>query len=296
MANYYDTLGIPKSADEKQIRQAYRKLARKYHPDLNPGDKGTDTIFREINEAYEVLSDSDKRKRYDRYGENWKQADRIEAQHGDIFGSSYGGGFRTGRRRHTSGSDPFAGLGDLLGNLGGRPGGRGGAATMSRVEGQIEVTLEEAFSGSKRQVTLTTPQGERRLEVTIPPGVDTGSVVRISPGKGQEVLLNVTVLPHQRFVRKGSALYVDQEIPMEDALLGGEVEVQTLKGRVHLKVPPESQNGGRIRLSSRGMPVLGSKDERGDLYVVIRPKIPKGLSDEERELVQRFKELRSGER
>ena len=167
---------------------------------------------------------------------------------------------------------------------------------MSRVEGHIDVTLEEAFSGSKHQVTLTTPQGTRRLEVTVPPGVDTGSIVRLSPGKGQEVLLNVTVLPHQRFVRKGSALYVDQEIPMEDALLGGEVEVQTLKGKVHLKVPPESQNGGRIRLSSRGMPVLGSKDQRGDLYVVIRPKIPKGLSDEERELVQRFKELRSGER
>ena len=285
--SYYDILGVSKKADEKEIRQAFRRLARKHHPDLNPGNKKAEAKFKETNEAYEVLSDAENRKKYDRYGDNWKRADQIEAQYGAGAGEPFTWSSRGGRQQRTAGFDPFAGLEDLLGR-------HGRTATTTRIEGQVDVTLEEAFAGSKRNVTITSEGKDRRLEVTIPPGVDTGSAVRVSPGEGHELLLRVTVLPHKRFQRKGDDLSVEAPVPMEDAILGGEIEVQTLKGKVHLKVPAESQNGQRIRLAGQGMPRLGSKDTSGDLYVVLRPRMPRNLTAEERDLVGKLKEARSG--
>ena len=295
MANYYDILGVSKNASEKDIRQAYRKLARKHHPDINPGDKRAEAKFKQINEAYEVLSDSEKRKKYDRYGDQWKHADQFEAQH------RQGGPFEWTVRREGgdrgSGFDLFGGLEDLLTGFGG-PGGRrrGATAAARRAELPITVTLEEALSGTKRHVTLTTDGKERRIEATIPPGVNTGSVVRISLEKGEELFIKVTVSPHARFTRKGADLYTEVEVPFEDAVLGGETEVQTLQGKVRLKVPPESQNGQKIRLGGQGMPKLRAPQTRGALYVTLRPKLPKDLTDEERELMSEFKELRSRRR
>ena len=295
MSDYYSMLGVTRGAADKEIRQAYRKLARQYHPDLNPGDKKAESMFKRINEAYEVLSDPESRKKYDKYGDQWKRADQIKAQYGDVAGSPFSWTYRTGRQGRRAGVDPFSGLGDLLTDFGGFGGRRGRSAASRRIEAAVEVTLEEAYSGAARQVTISSAGSDRRIEVSIPPGVDTGSVVRISPGGGQELLLNITVAPHKRFIRKGTDLHTDVAVPLENAILGGEVEVRTMKGLVSVKVPPESQNGQRIRLAEQGMPKLGSKDTRGDLYVVIRPKMPRNLTGEQRELIRSFRALRAGE-
>ena len=275
---YYDVLGVDKDADEKAVRQAFRRMARKYHPDLNPGDEDAERRFKEINEAYEVLSDPEKRGKYDRFGDNWKHADQMGAG----FGSS--GPFEWTAR---GGGSPFGDTDDLLEQM-----GFFGGRRRSRVETTVEMSLEEAFRGAKRLVTYTAQGRSRRLEVSIPPGVDNGSTVRISPDPGQQILIKIALARHPWFERKGNDLYLDLSIPVEDAILGAEVDVTTLTGRVRLTVPAESQNGQRVRLAGQGMPSRRSPDKRGDLYVVLRPAMPQGLTDEERGLVQRLRELR----
>ncbi|MEX0799652.1 MAG: J domain-containing protein [Dehalococcoidia bacterium] len=326
--DYYDTLGVARSASEKEIRQAYRKLARKHHPDVNPGDEGAEARFKEINRAYEVLSDADKRSKYDRYGEQWEQAEAFEKARG--AGGSEG---------------PWSGqtfdLGDLFG--GGRGGfgdvfqsfvGRRGPMRGQNVEYAAEVTLEEAHSGATRLLQLHgeepcetcggsgeiagavchTCQGAghtlkmKRLEVKIPPGVRDGSRVRIAgegrPGLGGghrgDLYVVVRVRPHPRFERRGDHLQTDVPVPLEDAVLGGEVEVETLAGkRVALKVPPLTQNGRVFRLSGLGMPSLDERGSRksakgkGDLLARVRVVLPEELSDREREL---FEQLRAERR
>ena len=283
MADYYGELGVGRDADEKEVRSAFRRLARQYHPDLNPGDERAEERFKRVNEAYEVLSDDEKRKAYDKYGDNWQRADEIESQ--------FGGG----RTYHTSGTAGFGGFEDLLGGFrfGNFEGFGGGRPSMAKMETDVEVTLEEAFSGSQRIVTISRGGQDRRIEVTIPRGVATGSVVRVRPGQGQELLLNVTVTPHRRFTRRGADLYLDVDVPFEDAILGGSVDVRTMERPVELKVPAESRNGQRIRLAGKGMPELGSPDKRGDLYVVLRPVMPRGLTEEQKELVRRLKDMRT---
>ena len=280
MADYYAELGIGRDAGEKEVRSAFRRMARQYHPDLNPGDEGAEERFKRVNEAYEVLSDDEKRKAYDKYGDNWRRAEEIESQYG-------GGAYRT------TASAGFGGFEDLIGDFqfGNFEGFGAGRQPMAKMETDVEVTLEEAFSGSQRIVTISRGGQDRRIEVTIPRGVATGSAVRVRPGQGQELLLNVTVTPHRRFTRRGADLYLDVDVPFEDAILGGSVDVTTLESRVELKVPPESRNGQKIRLAGKGMPVLGSPDKRGDLFVVLRPVMPRGLTDEQKELVRRLKEL-----
>ena len=288
MPNYYDVLGVSKKAGQKEIRQAYRRLARKFHPDLNPGDKDAEERFKGINEAYEVLSSEDKRKKYDLYGDNWKHAEQFEAARPGPSGRSYRRG-----GEDVFDFDLFGGLEDLTGGTG-RPYGRGGStATSTRIEVRATVTLDEAFSGTKRYVTFPSRSGERRVEVTIPPGVDTGSVVQITVDETNRVLIKVTVSPHPRFERKGDDLYVDLELPFADAVLGGEAEVKTLGPRVSLKIPLESQNGQRIRLAGQGMPKLSAPATRGDLYVTLSPKMPRNLTDEQRDLMRKFMDLPS---
>ena len=293
MANYYDILGVSKSAEEKDIRKSFRRLARKYHPDLNPGDKVAEGKFKEVSEAFEVLSDPEDRKSYDRYGDKWKYADQIDTRSRDGVRSPFRWTTRGGRAADPFGPSSFSGFEDVMGDFGDLLGrGRGASAAM-RLETSLEVDLEEAFSGAKRHVTISSRGNDRKIEVSIPPGVDTGSTVRITPGEGQELLLNITVAPHRRFTRKGDDLYAEVDVPLEDAILGGEVEVGTLKGRVSVKVPAESRNGQTIRLAGQGMPKLRRPADAGDLYIVVRPTMPKDLSDEERELVEELKELRS---
>lgn len=288
--DFYSVLGLKRSASEKEIRQAYRRLARKHHPDVNPGDPKAEERFKEINEAHQVLSDPDSRRKYDTFGENWK--------HGDQFGHGGRSGPFTYTRR-AAGSGGFPGFGDLsgmgLGDLFSDVLGRGGGASRRpkarRLEHPVEVTLEEAFSGTTRILKVQTPDGqEKRLEVKVPPGVDSASKVRIpSPDVG-DVFLVVTVQAQTRFERHGANLTTEVSVPLVDTVLGGEVAVPTMKGQVALTIPPESQNGRQFRLKGLGMPRLEKPEVFGDLLVKVRVELPTELSEREKEL---FLELRA---
>jgi DnaJ-class molecular chaperone len=294
MANYYDTLGVGKNASDKDIRQAFRKAARKFHPDLNPGDKGAEAKFKEINEAYGVLSDGDSRKKYDRHGDRWKHADQIEEQSRRARSSPFGWSSH-GSAGSPYGQETYTDLGDLLGARG-DPFGLGRSRRRSRIrsETSVEVSLEDAFTGTTVVATLTVSGRARRYEVNIPPGVDNGSTIRITPDEATELMFNVKVTPHDSFTRRGDNLYTEASIPFEDVILGGEAETTTLDGRrIRVKVPPSSQNGQSIRLRGQGMPKLGSPDTKGDLFVALRPELPTELTDEMTELILKIKELRS---
>ena len=279
MAGYYSILGVGKDADSKEIRQAFRKMARSYHPDLNPGNQESEARFKEINEAYEVLSDSDSRRKYDTYGDQWKQADQIEAQR-RASRSPFGFG-GAGRSRTAHEGDIFGGLEDIFGDLGGFR--RTATSGTISTEASATVSLAEAYSGTTVNANLSMHGRSRRFEVDIPPGVDNGSTVRVSPERGTELLFRVTVTPDPRFRRDGMDVYTDADVPFEDAILGGEAEVTTVDGRqIWVTVPENTQNGQNIRLRGQGMPKLGSPDARGDLYVTVRPAMPDRLTAEER--------------
>ena len=283
MADYYEVLGISRTADDKGIRQAFRRLARKYHPDLNPGDENAEERFKEINEAHGVLSDPEARKKYDTYGSRWKNADQFEARGPFTYGGGGAADF---------GADVFSGFEDILGRSRSRR--ASWTSTASRLETPVTVSLEDAYYGSVHNVTISSGIGQRRVEVTVPPGVDTGSKVRFKLDRDTEILLKVTVTPHERFERKGADLYMEAQVPFEDVVLGGETRVETLTGRLHVKVPAGTQNGQRIRLARQGMPKLKSPKERGDLFVTVRPVMPKELTDDERGLLEEFRRLRPG--
>ena len=304
MANYYEILGVPKGASDKEVRQAFRKKARQYHPDVNPGKAGGEEQFKHVNEAYEVLSDPEKRRKYDKYGDRWKYADQIEQgqafrQEGPFTSSTRQGPFTW----TTVDMDPesFPG-GDLSGDLFDRLfSSRGGGPSRGAAEYAIEITLEEAYRGTSRVVDMpTSGRGGRpqRLEIKIPAGVDNGSRIHIPSGNGrrQEMYLRVSLRPHPRFQREGSDLKCEVEVPLLDTVLGGEVAVPTLKGQVFLKIPPETQNGQVFRLSGQGMPQLGNAAVYGDLLVTVSVVLPKGLNEKERQLFQQLKELRTARR
>ncbi len=325
--DYYDLLGVKRDASDKEIKQAYRRLARKYHPDVNAGDKSAEAKFKEINAAYEVLSDKEKRRKYDKYGDKWQYADQFEEaerQQAQYWRYSRGGG----ESFHFGGD--IGGLDSIFDELFG--GGRGHVfSRRSRpsrgqdLESPIEVTLEEAYSGTTRTISLqmevpcsvckgsgmiqnlpcsacrgsgTVPQ-IKRLEVKIPPGVATGSRIRIA-GKGQpsysggtsgDLYLKITVRPHEKFERRGDNLHTEVPVPLTTAILGGEVQVPTPKGKLALKIPAETQNGRVFRLSGQGMPHLG-KSTRGDLIVRVSVVLPTKLTDKEKELFRQLSEAR----
>jgi molecular chaperone DnaJ len=336
--DYYKILGVPRDADDKAVKTAYRRLARKHHPDVS---KGSAERFKEINEAYTVLSDPEKRKRYDTLGPDWERYAQAGAGAGAPFegrhvrftqGTGDFGGFsdffRTIFGDLGGGGGPFRGgfqevdLGDL-GELGARFGGAG----MGRggdVEAGIELTLEEAFRGVRRSISLELEEPcptcggaghvnrkpcaqcrgtgwskrRRELEVRIPAGVDTGSRVRLA-GEGSrggnapsgDLYLRVTVKPDGRFERKGDDLYVDLPVAAPDAALGAEVSVPTLKGQVSMKIPPETSTGRTFRLPGYGMPRLKGGGA-GDQYVRVQVTVPSGLTEREKALYTELRKLR----
>ncbi len=296
--DYYQVLGLSKNATEKEIKSAYRKLARKHHPDVNPGDNAAEEQFKKVSEAYDVLRDPEKRAAYDRYGpqwEKWQQAQAASATSSDYGG---GGGFNFEGDFNDVGFGQ--GYGSDLGSLfeGIMGGGRGRGARINvgdfggfqvparNVEAEVDVSLEEAYAGAERQISMD----GRRLTVKIPKGVTTGSKIKIAGeapsanGKKGNIYLNVTVKPHQTFVREGDNLQVDVQVPYLAAALGGEVVVPTLTGRVTMKVPPGVQSGQSLRLQGKGMPHLKGTGH-GDLMARVMITVPKQLSPRERELL-----------
>ena len=317
----YLVLGVAKDSSDKEIRQAYRKLAREYHPDVNPGDKESEARFKEINAAHEVLGNKENRTKYDKYGDQWEHADQIEEMQKQRGGGNF---YFDSSTSFGGGSGGTGGMGDLGGIFGSlfrqqAPRRRRG----SDIEHPIEVTLDEAFHGTSRTLQFAgqqpcatcsgsgqiagagchvcqgsgLTQKERRLEVKIPAGVDSGSRVRIA-GEGQpgtnggkpgSLYLIVSVAQNERFERKGANLYTDVEVPLTDAVLGAEVEVPTITSKVALTVPPLSPNGKSFRLGGLGMPKLKGKD-RGNLYARLQVKLPEKLSDDDKKLFEQLRE------
>lgn len=322
--DFYDALGVSRTATDKDIRSAYRRLARKYHPDVNPGDKAAEARFKEVNAAYEVLSDAAKRKKYDRWGDRWEMADQMEAAGARPGANPFGG------RNGGAGPDGAGDFGSIFETFFRRersgPRAQPGNRRGQDVETPVEISLEEAFHGTSRTVNLQSTElcptcggtGEiagaichgcdgtgtasrpRRLEVRIPAGVKTGSRVRVAgegrPGAGRgaagDLYLVVTVLPHARFERKGDDLQLEADVPLLDAVLGGELTIQTIDGRVALRIPELTQNGRQIRLAGKGMPVLGEAGRRGDLFVRVRVALPDHLTAEERAHFESLRQLR----
>jgi DnaJ-class molecular chaperone len=338
---------VKRNASEKEIKSAFRKMARKLHPDLNPNDKEAEARFKEANEAYEVLSDPDKRKKYDQFGADWERYQQAEGAPGGFDFSKYAQSYPGGGVRFTT--TDFSDLGDsgfsdffemLFGRSAAGMGGnaRAGASNSPYYTGgrnrtaprqgedyqhDIDVTLEEAFTGTQRVLQMEAPEacptcngrgivnnrvcttcnGEgtvsrtRRIEVKIPPGVHTGSRVRVAGegglgsgggGKG-DLYLRVAVLPNKRFERKGDDLYTTVSVPLYTVVLGGEIEVPTIKGtKLALKIPAATQNGRTFRLAGQGMPNLKDPNKRGDLMARLEVQLPTELTDEEK---QHFAEL-----
>jgi curved DNA-binding protein len=304
--DYYKSLGVSRNASQDDIRSAFRKLAREYHPDANEGDQQAEEKFKEINEAYQVLSDADKRKKYDQLGANWEQYSRGGGRPEDFNWGDWSAGPGTYTRVN------LEDLQDLFGGSGGFGGGgfsdffetlfggvRGGGARRpirgQRIEQEIEITLDEAFQGTDR---VFQPSNGAKFEVSIPKGVNTGSKVRVS-GKGGpsatggepgDLYLRIKVLPHHIFSREGDNLRVTVEIDLYTALLGGEVEVPTLERPVILTIKPVAQNGQTIRLREKGMPDVKKKGGRGDLLVTLQVKLPEKLSADQQAAVETLRQ------
>jgi molecular chaperone DnaJ len=322
--DYYQILGVSRNASEKEIKQAYRRLARKHHPDLNPNDKSAEARFKEINAAYEVLSNPEKRKKYDQFGEQWEYADQ--------FAKAGGQGrvrWDFGKGGTTFEYGDLSEFGDIFSSLFGDSGigsrMKRGPQRGQDIESPIEVSLEEAYHGSKRIIQFQTAEpctacggtgrvGNRvcticsgtggkvipkRLEVKIPAGVRDGSRIRIaregSPGRAGgnkgDIYLVAKVLPHKLFERKGDDLYTEVSVPLATAMLGGEVGLPTLNGNLSLKIPPETQNGKVFRLAGKGMPKLGNSDY-GNIFAKVKVVLPTNLTEEERKLFERLRSLR----
>jgi len=315
--DYYKTLGVSKSASDKDIKSAYRKLARKYHPDVNPGDKSAEERFKEVAEAYEVLSDPDKRRRYDELGADWERYSKAGAGTGAGAGWPPGGFGRTqpGYKRTTF---TFGNLSDadfsdffkqffggfdidegIFGQRVRQPEAAQRRPTRRDIEHEIEIGLEEAYRGSERSLELIDPDGSRRrIAVTIPAGIRSGSKLRVA-GEGTgtrsargDLYLKVNIRPHPRFESRGNDLRTVVDVPAAVAALGGEVAAPTLDGAdVSLTIPAETQNGRVLRLRGLGMPAVRGKD-RGDLLVQVSLTIPRNLTDRERQLFRELASLR----
>lgn len=309
--DYYRTLGVARNADEKEIKRAFRKLARENHPDLNPNNAEAERRFKEINEAHEVLSDADKRRKYDQFGAQWEQYERAGVNPND-FARGFGGNSRTispeefarifGGFGQAGGGNFGGGSGfsdffeTLFGGSQGRTQGRtqgrqtgspfGDFNTRSPRQPEVEtnISLEEAFHGATRTLQLSDGQ---RIEVSIPAGIQNGARVRAG-----DVLLRVRIKPHDQFRLEGNDLYVTVPVDLYTALLGGEVQVPTLERPVVLTIPGGSQSGKRFRLRGLGMPDMKKQDKRGDLFAEIAVELPTKLSPQERKLVEQLRDLR----
>ncbi|WBA41043.1 J domain-containing protein [Hymenobacter canadensis] len=298
--DYYKILGVEKTATTDQIKKAYRKLARQHHPDVNPNDPDAERKFKEVNEANEVLSDPEKRQKYEQLGNDWQRYQ----QAGSGGGRSSGGfdwsqyqqqpsGF--GGHDFGDGADFSDFFGSIFGNTGG--GGRSTrAAAGSDYQAELELGLQDAYEGGPRTLTVN----GKSLRLTIQPGVEDGQVIRLrdqgGPGRNGgpagSLYITLRVRPDARFVRTGNDLTQEVPVPLYRALLGGEQVVETLAGPLKINIKPETQNGTRLRLRGKGFPVHKQAGQHGDLYLRLTVQLPQQLTEQEKELLQQLAALR----
>ena len=312
--DYYKILGVDKTATQDDIKKAFRKLARQYHPDLNPNDANAKEKFQAINEANEVLSDPEKRKKYDEYGENWKHADEFEAQR-KAYQNQQGGGGGDGEYWYSTDGTHFSGFGgegmhgfggngsgfsaffeELFGHRGSGAGrGAHGAFKGQDIQGELQLTLREAATTHKQTFSVN---GEN-LRITVPAGIANGQIIKLKGhgGKGVnggpdgDLYITFNIADDPVFRRKDNDLYTDVNIDLYTAVLGGEVTVNTLDGQVKLKVRPGTQNDAKVRLKGKGFPVYKQDDTYGDLIVTYHVTIPTTLTDKQKDL---FRQLQQG--
>lgn len=289
--DYYSILGVSRSASTEEIKKAYRKLARKYHPDLNPNDTEAEKRFKEINAANEVLSDPDSRRKYDQYGDQWKHADQIEEARRQQ--AAAGGGYQGGGETfHGFGADEGQDLNDVFASM------FGGARSKMRFRGQdyqaeLGMSLRDAATSEKRTLTVNGKQ----IRLTIPAGVENGQTIRIkghggsgmNGGPAGDLLITFSIAPDPVFKREGSNLFATVEVPLYTAVLGGDIMVPVLNRHAKVPVKPETQSGTVVRLKGKGFPVYKQEGRFGDLLVTYTVKVPEHLTEKQKEL---FRQLR----
>jgi len=289
--DYYKILGVPKSATTDDIKKAFRKLAVKHHPDKNPGDKSAEDKFKEISEANDVLSDPEKRKKYDEVGADWKNYEQMHRQNGN----------RQRQQRTTYQTGSEGGFSDFFESIfgGGYGESFGGGRTVKQkgqdLEGKITISLEEAYSGTSRRISV----GDNVLEIKIKPGVKDGDILRLK-GKGGsgrggghagDVLITTNIATNSVFERKGDDLYRDIKVDLYTVILGDKINVDTMKGKLQVSIKAGTQNGASLRLKGMGMPIQTSIGSFGDLYVKVNVMLPTNLSDKELEIFKQLSDL-----
>ncbi|MFA6277273.1 MAG: J domain-containing protein [Pedobacter sp.] len=303
--DYYKVLGINKNATADEIKKAYRKLARQHHPDLNPNNADTEKLFQQINEANEVLSDPEKRKKYDQYGKDWKHAEQFEEARkqqqasgnsggGNPFG---GGGNPFGGGQHGSFSGDEADFSDFFSSMFGNRGAGGGSGRQAKFRGQdfrasVQLNLSEAYETHKRTFTIN----GKNIRITVPAGIENGQEIKIAGygapgvngGPNGDLYLSFELKNDTSFIRKGNDLYKDVSINLYKAVLGGEEMIETLSGKVKMKIAPETQNGTKVRLKGKGFPVYKKEGSFGDLYLTYQIEIPTKLTQKEKELFEQL--------
>ncbi|GAA4390631.1 J domain-containing protein [Hymenobacter koreensis] len=303
--DYYKVLGVDKNATKDQIKKAYRKLARQYHPDVNPNDAESERKFKEVNEANEVLSDDEKRRKYDQLGADWQRYQQAGAGRGgqaggfdwsQYAGQGYGGGGGFGGGFGADDGDFSDFFSSIFGNMGGGRAGGPRAAAGHDYRADMELTLEEAYEGGPRTVTV----GDKKLRITIQPGVDDGQTIRLrdqgAPGRNGgpngSLFITFRIRPDARYVRTGADLTMDVPVSLYKALLGGEQVVETLSGPVKIRLKPETANGTKLRLRGKGFPVYRQNGQFGDLYLRLQVQLPQQLSEPEKTLIRQLAQLR----
>ena len=307
--DYYQTLGVSKTATKEEIKKAYKKLARKYHPDVNPGNKEAEEKFKSVSEAYEVLGDDEKRKKYDQLGADWKRYEQAGGGPGGFDWSQYAGGGGPGGGRYTHFEGDFGGtdfsdfFSSIFGGMGGGGGARshGGRRSSMAFKGQdytaeLNLTLEEAFHGVQKTITIH----GKNLRISIKPGVADGQTIRLkgSGGPGMngaengDLYITLKIQPSHRYTRKGNDLFIDVPVSIYKAALGGEEIVDTLSGKIKIKIQPETQNGKMLRLKGKGFPVYNHPGQHGDLYIKTVLHLPEKLTEKEKELFRQLASLR----
>ncbi len=296
--DYYKTLGVPRDASAEDIKSAYRKLAMQYHPDRNPGDKQAEEHFKEINEAYQVLSDPQKRQRYDQLGDSYSQWQQNGAPEGGFDWSRWTTQQPGGQAVDLDDLFGEGGFSDFFSSIFGGMGGGMGQGTRGRTsrraatptyQQQTTISLREAYSGTTRVLQV----GDRRVEVKIPAGAQTGTRIRVpaaaakgTGGNAADIMLVIDVAEDPIFEREGNDLHTQVQVDMFKAVLGGETEVKTMTGNVLLKIPPGTQADQVFRVTGRGMPLLKSNGAVGDLYIRVKVQIPRQLSDRQKSLIE----------